>query len=628
MARPAPKSLLSTTVAYVVAVCLAIVAFEAWREWSAHDAALAKAQHEAQNLARSIRQHAEDTYEIAAQAVGMVAYELTTDAVENGDFGEAETFMLHLMEGSPRLASLSIYDADGRWVATTLPEGSPNDIVDTGKLVERHGTDPSLEVAFGTPVPSADGAATFTTVSQRVDHPTGRFAGIVVASISSDYFDAVHSKVEVGTAGGIALFDQSGRMVTGQRNSLPPVAAPSAALFGTSYPGVIAGHYEFTSGRDGITRVAGYDSSSRYPVTAVVAVSRDEALHEWWRGAVLRGLATLGLALVVAVLGLRLADQMRRRQQVVAVLAQKEGEFRLLAETASDLVERFTSDGTRTYISPALERLTGYRPDELLGTSAFEIVHEDDRPAVEAAAHRLRTGASEQETVVFRRLHRDGREIWLETSLRVAADQSGEFSVVGVTRDITDRKQLEQRLEIMAMRDGLTELANRRAFDAALARETGRARRSNSPLSLLMIDADRFKRFNDDHGHLAGDACLKAIASVTALAARRPSDLAARFGGEEMVVLLPDTDIDAAYAIAQDLCRQVQALSIPHARNLPWKVATVSIGVASIDPGNDEAVHDGTWLVTTADRALYDAKAQGRNQSVSATRRLRSKLAV
>ena len=139
-----------------------------------------------------------------------------------------------------------------------------------------------------------------------------------------------------------------------------------------------------------------------------------------------------------------------------------------------------------------------------------------------------------------------------------------------------------------------------------------------------MIDADRFKRFNDDHGHLAGDTCLKSIASVVAMSARRPTDLAARYGGEEMALLLPDTDVEAARGIATELCRQVQALAIPHARNLPWRVTTISIGVAAIDPRDEDAVHDGSWLISTADLALYDAKGQGRNQSVVAPVNIRS----
>jgi diguanylate cyclase (GGDEF)-like protein len=154
-----------------------------------------------------------------------------------------------------------------------------------------------------------------------------------------------------------------------------------------------------------------------------------------------------------------------------------------------------------------------------------------------------------------------------------------------------------------------------------------RSRRTGAPLALLMIDADRFKRFNDDHGHLAGDACLKSIAAVVAMGARRPTDLAARYGGEELALLLPDTSLDAARAIAADLCRQVQALVIPHERNLPWRVATVSIGVAAIDPRDEEGVHDGSWLISTADLALYDAKSQGRNQCVAAPSRVRSRLA-
>lgn len=626
MADPARKSLSLRAFAYVLAICAAIMAFEGWREWSAHDNALAKARHEAENLAHSMRQHAEDTYEIAEQAVAMVAYELGVTGTDTAGLDAAEAFMLHLMKGSPRLAELTIYDASGRWLASTTAGGPEVEDRSADGFFARHRNSDALAAAFGAPVPNATGDALLTTVSRRLEDQAGSFAGIVVATIDSRYFNAVHGKVDVGAQGAITLYDRAGRTLTGEPFA-SPVADAGVSLFGPKPGSANNGAYEFVPASDGVTRIAGYDSSSRYPVTAVVAVSRDEALADWWHGALLRGLGTLAFTLAVAVLGLRLAEQIRRRQRSEAVLAQKEGEFRLLAESASDLVERFAADGTRTYISPALERLTGYTPEELIGKNAFDIIHEDDRPHVEVAAQRLRQGTTEQETVAFRRMHRDGREIWLETSLRVAAEPSGQFSVVGVTRDITDRKQLEMRLEGMAMRDGLTELANRRAFDASLAREVGRSRRSGTPLSLLMIDADRFKRFNDDNGHLAGDACLKSIAAIVALAARRPADVAARFGGEELALLLPETDLAAARVLAMDLCRQVEALTIPHPRNLPWKVATVSIGVATIDPRDEDVVHDGTWLISTADLALYDAKSQGRNQSIAAPRRLRTRMA-
>ena len=189
---------------------------------------------------------------------------------------------------------------------------------------------------------------------------------------------------------------------------------------------------------------------------------------------------------------------------------------------------------------------------------------------------------------------------------------------MAITRDISDRKHLELNLELFALIAGLTGLANRRAFDQAINEEVERSMRSGRPLAMLMIDADQFKRFNDDYGHLAGDVCLKSIASVVAMAARRPGDLAARYGGEEMVLLLPDTSLESARAIAANLCRQVEGLRIPHARNLPWKMATISIGVSAMDPGAEKRSYTSEWLISTADMALYDAKTRGRNQAIAA----------
>ncbi len=625
MARPAPPSLTLRAVLYVVAICAAIVAFEGWREWNGHSLAVGEAERDAQNLARSLRHHAEDTYEIAEQAVSMVVYELGETGIDASRVGEAEAFMLRLMQGAGRLHSITVFGPDGRWLATTAENLPPGENHSGYAYFEAHRSSASDAPVFGAPLRFGGEDAAVTTVSRRIEDASGRFGGVVVAAVDSRYFSSVYDDIDVGSAGTITLYDSAGRMLATEpyRAGLIGTDHSDTELFTQRLASTDTGNWRFTAADDGVARIGGYDSSDRYPLVAVVAVSQEHALQDWRHGALLRGLLTIGFTIAVALLGLRLADQLLRRQKSEAVLKQKEAEFRLLAESASDLVERFDADGTRTYISPALERLTGYTPDELIGHNAFEIVHDDDRPAVEAAAERLRVGASEQETVTFRRLRKDGAEIWLETSLRVAAEASGRFSVVGVTRDISDRKRLELALEGMAMRDGLTGLANRRAFDVALARELARSRRTGTPLSLLMIDADRFKRFNDDHGHLAGDACLMAIASVVALVARRPTDLAARYGGEELALLLPDTDLGAARAIANDLCRQVQALAIPHARNLPWNVATVSVGVATIDPRDEDAVHDSAWLIRTADLALYDAKSQGRNQYISAPQRLK-----
>jgi diguanylate cyclase (GGDEF)-like protein/PAS domain S-box-containing protein len=611
------RSLSRRALLYVAIVCLAIIAVDAWREWTSYRAVLDRTETEALNLASSLRHHAEDTYEIAEQAVTLVALAVAP-AVGDPKLASVRDFMTTTVETSGRLRSIHLIGPDGRLAASTaasLPAGEDRS---RHSYFRYHQARPGPDIHIGPPQYSRDGAMELT-VSRRIDDGSGRFAGVVVAAIDTRYFANIYSQIDTGEHGVITLFDDRGTLLT--RHPYRPELVGRDMSVNGPFQALAAepsGNYAYRSSVDGKERIGGWDRSSTFPLVTTVAIARNEALAAWLHGAVLRGLATLALTLVVAILGARLVEQIAKRLRSEAVLAAKEAEFRLLAESASDLVLRFDGDGKRTYISPAAERLLGYTPEELIGKNAFDILSPEDRPAVEQAADRLRRGVSEQETVTFRRTRKDGVELWLETSLRVAADAIGKFSVVGVTRDITERKRLEQQLEAMAMRDGLTGLANRRAFDSALLREVARARRSGTPLALLMIDADRFKRFNDDYGHLAGDTCLKAIAGVVALAARRPADVAARYGGEELALLLPETDLAAARAIAGDLTRQVEALAIPHLRNSPWKVMTVSIGAAAIDPHDTDTLHDGAWLISAADLALYDAKAHGRNQAIAA----------
>ncbi|GAB2874146.1 hypothetical protein GCM10027277_49230 [Pseudoduganella ginsengisoli] len=169
--------------------------------------------------------------------------------------------------------------------------------------------------------------------------------------------------------------------------------------------------------------------------------------------------------------------------------------------------------------------------------------------------------------------------------------------------------------------DALTEIANRRAFDQELEREWRRAMRANSPLALLMIDVDCFKRYNDTRGHPAGDACLRAVAQALAGATRRAGDLVARYGGEEFVVLLPQTTAADAERLAQRMCDAVLALGLPHGASLAGPNVTVSIGVGSVVPAWSGSAPDsrddaapGAQLVEAADHALYQAKEAGRNR--------------
>ncbi len=166
------------------------------------------------------------------------------------------------------------------------------------------------------------------------------------------------------------------------------------------------------------------------------------------------------------------------------------------------------------------------------------------------------------------------------------------------------------RLEHLSATDGLTGLANRRALDSALDVEWARACREQRPLALLMLDADHFKRFNDRHGHLAGDDALRAVARVLQARLRRPSDLAARFGGEEFAVFLPGTDLLGAIDVAEDIRQRVAELSLSGA-SPEHTGLTVSIGVAAVRPEHETKP---VSLISLADSALYAAKSAGRDR--------------
>lgn len=612
------KSLSRRAALYVAAICVAILGLEGWREWNSYAAALERAVASSLNLAHSLRQHADDTFELAQNTVGAIVYEAQSIGLDDDGLARTEARMRDNVGDSSRPLRIDIYDPAGKWLATTAQNLPPGPRQTSYSYFQNHRNSISQAPFIGRPIQVPNGDWVLT-VSQRLNRPDGSFGGVVVATLDCQYFSRFYSSFNVGEHGSISLATSGGILLARWPYDPRQIGRDlgGSTLFSQQLATRRGGDYRVTSGIDGIERIGTFDSSLRYPLVAAVAVSRDEVLAPWFAGALQRFAVAAALTLGIALLGLRLADQIERRQRSEMDLAHKEAEFRLLAESASDLVERFAPDGRRLYVSPAMERLLGHQPHELIGTNAIETIYEEDRPAVAAATGRLRRGETTEETVVFRAEHADGHEIWLETSLRVVAPTSlQEGSVVGVTRDVTERKRLEMKLASLATIDGLTGLANRRALDDALVREVTRCRRSRSPLSLLMIDCDRFKRFNDDYGHLAGDACLKAIASVIVERARRPLDVAARYGGEEMVVLLPDTDLSAARVIGSEICRQVQGLRIPHTRNLPWKVATVSIGIATLEP-RDVETRDGAWLVSTADLALYDAKAQGRNQCVA-----------
>ena len=192
-----------------------------------------------------------------------------------------------------------------------------------------------------------------------------------------------------------------------------------------------------------------------------------------------------------------------------------------------------------------------------------------------------------------------------------------------LNRTNAELQSANRRLKMLAATDGLTGLINRRVFDTTLSREWYRSIRRGGSLSLLMVDIDCFKQFNDLHGHVAGDNCLKQVARATEATARRAGDVVARYGGEELAVLLPDTDATGAGTLAENVRRAVEALGVAHPAS-PAQCVTVSIGVGTMVPTPEITPEE---LVRRADTELYRAKRSGRNR-VSPARALDAALSA
>jgi len=270
------------------------------------------------------------------------------------------------------------------------------------------------------------------------------------------------------------------------------------------------------------------------------------------------------------------------------------------------------------YASPSVADVLGWTVEEFLTLTPHNVYTLEALAVISEDIAKLSRGiaCSTVETEAFRS---DGARIWMENKVRVLDLRGpGEMTVMVSMRDVTVRKNLEDRLAHLALIDGLTGIDNRRSFDNAFDREWNLSMRTGAPLSLIMLDIDWFKLFNDKYGHQVGDDCLRAVALAVHSIPQRPSDLVARYGGEEFVVLLPDTDSNGANAIAHRIRMAAEALHIPHEDNLDAVgVITVSCGVSTALPRLGGTITTQKGLLLAADDALYSAKRQGRNRVAS-----------
>ncbi len=294
--------------------------------------------------------------------------------------------------------------------------------------------------------------------------------------------------------------------------------------------------------------------------------------------------------------------------------------YKTLLESTKAIPWRIDWDTKRfTYIGPQIQDLLGWTPDSWTSVEDWAArMHDEDREyVVNFCVMQSQNGIDHEAD--YRALTADGGYVWIRDVVHVVRKDNGDVdSLVGFMFDISQRKRDEQELErlrreleVLSFKDGLTGVANRRMFNMTLDREWASARREARPLSVILLDIDYFKQYNDHFGHLAGDECLKQVAKILQETVSRPRDLVARYGGEEFVLVLPETDAVAAHAVAERVRQAIVDAQMPHARR--GDILTVSQGVGTIVP--DEP-NDVSAFIHDIDRRLYRAKQEGRNRVV------------
>ncbi|WP_213878780.1 sensor domain-containing diguanylate cyclase [Pseudomonas sp. dw_358] len=481
-------------VLFVILVTLALLALVGWQSWTSRAQALREAGMDAANLAHSLAQHADDTFEEADASLSSVIERVETDGMGPGQISRLHAVLQSQQRFIGQLAGLFVYDEQGRWVVTSNETDPLNANNADREYFRYHMNNPDRGPHVGAAIQSRSTHEWVIPLSRRINHPDGSFAGVALATLRLSYFNEFYNGFDLDAKGVIVLALRDGTILTRRPFDANAVGASiaKARLFTDLLPVSPVGNEMARSMVDGIERMYAYRQAEEYPIVSMAATSK-EAIFAEWEANLARSAGFVAIVLAaMALCALVLLRQIR---------------------------------------------------------------------------HGLKT----------------------EAELRNA----------------------HAALHKLAMQDSLTGLANRRQLDAALPDEIGRARRGGKSLGLIMLDIDHFKRFNDLYGHPAGDECIKAVGQAVLGCCGRSGDLVVRYGGEELLVLLPECDEDGAQRMAEKILNAVRQLQLHHAGNDTGYV-TISAGVHVMR--TDDPALRAQSLIQAADQALYQAKSLGRNR--------------
>lgn len=594
-------------VVFALVMTACVLGVVAWKAIDAKKTALARGQTDTLNLAHSLAEHATHAFQSADIAMaGMVELLRYRDPLPE----RFNRYLADTVKSLPQLREIGVLDANGKWLYSSLPPALLHHHSDRPYFTYHRET-PGNALRINEPVQPRQVERSTIILSKRIDRQDGSFAGVLTATIDNDYFDQFYRMYQLGHDGSISLLRDDDVVLI----RWPVSEKNTAELFSGQPKQSPVGYDKITSPFDGIEKYIGYEKTRHFQMVVAVAISEEWLLSDWRKTLRTDAIVSAVLLFMILLLAAVLFTQFRFRMRTERALRESEAHYRLLTDNIADIILVIDTCSLLRYVSPSVEQVLGLRPEDMLGKSCFDMIHPEDRESVRSATAQL-SETDTVSTVVFRTWRADETLAWVESRFKLAALPSDppQAKFLCVIRDVTGRKQMEdelnqlnRRLTRLAATDGLTGLTNRRTFDDFLQRQF----ECCDEISMLLLDIDGFKGYNDTYGHQAGDRCLQAVAKVIGDVTSNTSGLSARYGGDEFAVVLPDTGEDDALKVAEAIRLAVRGLGVVNAASSRGYI-TVSVGVAA----RTEAMRDDSALVGQADSALYEAKRHIRNRSI------------